>query len=139
MVIAAYFTKQKRVVKKFSKNVPHDNWASSFMKRHGLTNRIATNIRRKRAPISKEQLQQYFDNIDIELKDVPPSNIWNYDETNLRDDPGARKYVMKRGTKYPERIMDTSKVAFSLMFCGNAEGEVLPSYVVYKSVHLYPH
>ena len=36
--------------------------------------------------------------------------------------------------------MDTSKVAFSVMFCGNAEGEVLPPYVVYnKSVHLYPH
>ena len=46
---------------------------------------------------------------------------------------------MKRGTKYPERIMDTSKVAFSVMFCGNAEGEVLSPYVVYKSVHLYPH
>ena len=84
---------------KLSKNVPGDDWASSFVKCHSLTNRIATNIRRKRAAISKEQLQQYFDNIDIELKDVPPSNIWNYDETNLRDDPGARKYVMKRRTK----------------------------------------
>ena len=33
--------------------------------------------------------------------------------------------------------MDSSKVAFSVMFPGNAEGGVLPSYVVYKSVHLY--
>ena len=57
MMIVAYLEKQKRVVKKFSKNVPGDNWASSFMKRHGLTNRIATNIKRKRAVISKEQLQ----------------------------------------------------------------------------------
>ena len=59
MMIAAYLEKQKRVVKKFSKNVPGDNWASSFMKHHGLTNRIATNIRRKRAAISKEQLQHF--------------------------------------------------------------------------------
>ena len=43
---------------------------------------------------------------------------------------------MKRA-KYPERIMDSSKVAFSVMFTGNAEEEVLPPYVVYKSVHLY--
>ena len=57
MMIVAYLEKQKRVVKKFSKNVPGDNWASSFMKHHGLTNRIATNIKRKRAVISKEQLQ----------------------------------------------------------------------------------
>ena len=109
---------------------------SGFHRINGLTNRIATN-RRKRASISKEQLKQYFDKIQNELKDVAPCNIWNYDEANLRDDPGARKYVMKRGTKYPERIMDSSKVAFSVMFCGNAEGEVLPPYAVYKSVHLY--
>ena len=76
--------------------------------------------------ISKEQLKQYFDNIQNELKDVAQCNIWNYDETNLRDDPGPRKYVMKRGAKYPERIMDSSKVAFSLIFCRNAEGEVVP-------------
>ena len=56
------------------------------------------------------------------MKDVPASNI--YDETNLRDDPGAQKYVMKRGTKYPEKVMDSSKVAFSVMFTGNAEGDV---------------
>ena len=69
------------------------------------------------------------------MKDVPASNI--YDETNLWDDPGTQKYVMKRGTKYPEKVMDSSKVAFSVMFTGNAEGDVLPLYVVYKSVHLY--
>ena len=107
------------------------------MKCNGLTNRIATNIRRKRVSISKEQLKQYFDNIQNELKDIAPCNIWNYNESNLRDNPGARKYVMERGTKYPERIMDSSKVTFSVMLCRNAEGEVVPPYVVYKSVHLY--
>ena len=137
MVVAAYLTKQNHVVKKFKDNIPGEDWVSSFMKRNSLTNRIATNIRRKRAQISKEQLQEYFENIKKELAGVPPSNIWNYDETNLRDDPGARKYVMKRGTKYLERIMDSSKVAFSVMFTGNSEGAVLPQYVVYKSVHLY--
>ena len=137
MIINAYLTKQNRVMKEFTSNIPGDDWVTSFMDRHGLTNRIATNIRRKRAQISKEQLQEYFNNVEQELKDVPSSNIWNYDETNLRDDPGARKYVMKRGTKYPEKVMDSSKVAFSVMFAGNAEGDVLPPYVVYKSVHLY--
>ena len=44
---------------------------------------------------------------------------------------------MKRGAKYPEKVMDSSKVAFSVMLTGNAEGDVLPPYVVYKSVHLY--
>ena len=70
------------------------------------------------------------------MKDVAPCIMWNYDETNLRDNPGARKYVIKQGTKYPERITDSSKVTLSVMFCGNAEGEVVPPYVVYKSVHI---
>ena len=96
------------------------------MGHHGLTNWTATNIQRKRAQISKEQLQVYFNNVEQELKDVPATNIWNYNETNLRDDPGAQKYVMKRGTKYPEKVMDSSKVVSSVMFTSNAEGDVLP-------------
>ena len=96
------------------------------MGHHGLTNWTATNIQRKRAQISKEQLQVYFHNVEQELKDVPATNIWNYNETNLRDDPGAQKYVMKRGTKYPEKVMDSSKVVSSVMFTSNAEGDVLP-------------
>ena len=124
-------------MKEFANNIPGDDWVANFMVRYGLTNRIATDIRRKRAQISKEALQEYFNNVEQELKDVPASNIQNYDEINLRDDPGTRKYVMKKGAKYPEKVMDSSKVAFSVMLTGNAEGDVLPPYVVYKSVHLY--
>ena len=29
--------------------------------------------------------------VEQKFKDVPASNVWNYEETNLRDDPGARK------------------------------------------------
>ena len=94
-MVAAYLRKRKRTVKKFTNNIPGDDWALGFMKHNVLTNRIATDIRRKRAPISKEQLKQYFDSIQNELKDVAPCNIWNYDETNLRSDLGARKYAMK--------------------------------------------
>ena len=66
MMVAAYLTNQKQTVKKFINNIPGDDWVLGFMK----CNRIATNIRRKRATISKEQLKQYFDIIQNELKDV---------------------------------------------------------------------
>lgn len=137
MLVAAYLQSQNRTVKIFKNNVPGDDWVSSFMKRSQLTHRIASNIKRKRAAINKEQLKIYFDNIKLELEGIPPCNIWNYDETNLRDDPGNKKVVMKRGTKYPERIMNSSKVCFSVMFCGNGVGEILPPYTVFKSTHLY--
>ena len=106
MIVNACLMKQNRVLKEFTNNIPGEDWVANFLGRHGLTNRTATNIRRKRAQISKEQLQEYFNNVEQKLKDVPASNIWNYNETNLRDESGARKYVMKRGTKYPEKVID---------------------------------
>lgn len=36
----------------------------------------------------------------------------------------ARKYVMKRGTKYLEKVADSSKIAFSVMFSGSTGGEI---------------
>nr|XP_023024930.1 uncharacterized protein LOC111513006 [Leptinotarsa decemlineata] len=64
-------------------------------------------------------------------------NIWNYDETNLTDDPGVSKVICKKGSKYVERIMNSSKSSTSLMLCGNATGELMPMYVVYKADHLW--
>ena len=40
---------------------------------------------------------------------------------------------MKRGTCYPEQVMNYNKAGVSIMFCGKAEGELLPPYCVYKS------
>lgn len=75
--------------------------------------------------------------MEIELDGIPEENIWNYDETNLRDDPGAKKVICKRGQKYIERIMESTKSCTSIMFCGNASGDMIPPYVVYKSEHLW--
>lgn len=72
-----------------------------------------------------------------EVEGVPAENLWNYDETNLSDDPGNKRVLTKRGVKYPERIQDSTKSSISLMFCGNAVGELLPPYTVYKSAHLW--
>lgn len=65
------------------------------------------------------------------------SNIVNYDESNLSDDPGRTKIISKRGCKYPERIINHSRSSTSLMFAALGSGELLPCYVVYKAVHLH--
>ncbi|KAJ8927327.1 hypothetical protein NQ314_020222 [Rhamnusium bicolor] len=66
-----------------------------------------------------------------------PSNIWNYNETNLVDDLGRSKVITRKGTKYPEKIRNSSKACTSLMICGNAEGRLAPVYVNYKSQKLW--
>jgi hypothetical protein len=75
--------------------------------------------------------------LEKSLAGIPPSRIYNYDETNLTDDPGTKKVLHKRGSKYVEQISNITKSAISLMFRGNAEGPLIPIYVVYKSESLW--
>ena len=97
-------------------NFPRKKWTKSFLKRNkALSLRFSANIKKKRAAISDDTINGYFDNLTCELEGVDPRNIWNYDETNLIDDPGNKKILCKRGCKYPERIINTSKAAVSLM------------------------
>lgn len=87
--------------------------------------------------MTPETINNYFDELTNELKDVPLSNIVNYDETNLSDDPGKRKVIIRRGTKYPERIINSSKASTSVMFAAAADGTILHPHVVCKAKHLY--
>ena len=95
--------------------MPGIDWAEGFMSRHKavLTQRTAKNISYSRAKTDEEVVNNFFDNLEKELSGIPKTNIWNYDETNLVDHPGAGKIITKRGTKYPERIQNSSKACRS--------------------------
>lgn len=56
---------------------------------------MSQNIKRCRTNLSPEIINQYFDNLEINLKDVPASNMVNYDEINLSDDPVRFKVIIK--------------------------------------------
>lgn len=138
MAVKVYLDKKGVNVKQFANNCPGQEWCYSFLKRHkDLTQRFSCNIKKKRAAISEETIRSYLSNLEKEVDGVPPSNIFNYDETNLTDDPGNKKIITKRGMKYPERVMNSSKASISLMYCGTASGVLLPPYVVYKAEHLW--
>ena len=138
MVVKDYLTRSGRDVPCFKNNVPGKDWVNSFIKRysHILSKRMCQNISRKRAEISSESVNKFFDNITPLLEGVPPSNIINYDETNFSNDPGASKLVFRRGIKYPERVLNVTKTSYSVMFAGSAAGDILPPYVVYKGQRL---
>lgn len=125
-------------VKKFgTNNLPGDDWARSLLKRHQIIGqRIATNISRVRADVSPTIINECFDNLKQVLENVPPDNIFNYDESNLQDDPGKQKVLFKRGTKYPVKVQNHSKSATTIMVCGSAAGTLLPPYIVYRSAHM---
>ena len=138
-IVKAHLDRRGVNHKCFKNNMPGKDWATSFLKRHKeyLAHRMCQNIKRYRAGVSPEIINEFFDNLQDALKDIPASNIMNYDETNLADDPGRRKVIAKRGSKYPERIINSTKSANSIMYAGCADGSLLPPYIVYKATNIY--
>lgn len=137
-IVKNYLGKVGRTVDRFKDNYPGRDWTKSFLIRHpDLSERFVPNIKKSRAAITPDVLTEYINNLAKLTANVPPENIWNYDETNLTDDPGSRKCIVKRGVKYPGNIMNSSKSSISIMIAGNAAGKLLPPYVVYKSAKLW--
>lgn len=134
-----YLNKMGKIISSLKDNMPGVDWAKNFLIRHNneISNQLAENISTDRAKLTEEVLDSFFENYKITIEGVSPDCIINYDETNLTDDPGNKKYIYKRGTKYPERVINSSKSAISLMFSGTADGTLLPVYIVYKAEHIW--
>lgn len=139
LIVKEYLDRTGKKASTFQDNLPGPDFVYSFLKRHkkDLSYRMCQNIKRNRAAVSRKIINDYFDRLNEELRDVLASNIVNYDETNLSDDPGKKKVITRRGCKYPERVMNSTKASVSVMFSAAGGGTVLPPYVVYKAVHLY--
>ncbi|KAJ4432852.1 hypothetical protein ANN_21491 [Periplaneta americana] len=138
-IVKMYLEKKVVIVNQFENNIPGKTWADMFLKRHKqeLSQRFCSNITRVRAAVDEETIQSFLTHFKKEMEGVPAHLIYKYDETNLVDDPGKKKVLMKRGCEYPEAIKNSTKAAVNIMICGNAAGDVLPPYVNYKSEHLW--
>lgn len=137
-LVHGYIMRQGKNAKKFRNSRPGDSWYYGFVARHNdLSIRLSENIKRSRAAVSIEILNEYFDNLSTSLKDVPPENILNYDESGFVDDPGRNKVLVRKKSKHAERVMDFSKSNNSVMFCVSGSGETLPPYIVYKADHIW--
>lgn len=136
-VVKKYLDKQGKAVSVFKDNVPGPDFLDAFMLRNNLTIRTASNIKRSRSSVNRDDILNFFNNAELALKDVKSKNLYNYDETNVTDDPGAKKVIVPRNTKRVERVQEHSRATISIMVCGNAHGDLLPPMVVYKALNLY--
>ena len=76
-------------VTRFPDNLPGKNYLAKFLQRYpSITRRRANNIKRSRARVSPEIVKEFFTNYSEAAAGIPGSNIFNYDETNLTNDPG---------------------------------------------------
>lgn len=96
-LIQSYCT-ENSIYTRWEDNMPGLDWVRLFQQRwsHRVKLKKPTNIKRARAKVSPQIVREYFEHLQPELAGVPPSNVFNYDETNLRDDPG--KTYISTGT-----------------------------------------
>lgn len=73
--------------------MPGIDWARSLLEGHKgeISQKVSANIKRARANVSRDIVVEYFNNLRETLKNVPACNVFNYDETNMQDDPGKQK------------------------------------------------
>ena len=69
------------------------------------------------------------------VEGVAPKNMLNYDETNLSDDPGRKKVIMKKETRYSKCIMSHSKSTISIM-CAIVQMEIYYCHMSSISLHI---
>ncbi|XP_050355616.1 uncharacterized protein LOC126776829 [Nymphalis io] len=138
-LIKGYLDGLGRNINKFNDNMPGPDYINAFLKRHTdkITIRLSQNLKRLRATVSSEIIEDYIEELDRSLRGVSQKNIVVYDETNLMDDPARKEALIKRCVKYPERIMNHTKGSTSIMFAAAADGSLLPPYVVYKAQNVY--
>ncbi|GLV38187.1 hypothetical protein CBL_12833 [Carabus blaptoides fortunei] len=137
--VQQYLNRKGVVIPCFHNNLPGVEWTTHFLERNReISRRNSENMKRARANLSLETITEYFENLKSVLDGVPPENIINFDETNITDDPGKVKVLVKRGSKHARKILDSSKQSTSVMFAASGDGSLLPLYIVYKAKNLYP-
>lgn len=111
IVVYTYLLKNGKVYI-FKGKMPGERWAHPFIQRHNFSQRATQNITRSRATKTVEEMNDFYKNLETSLKAVLASNILNFNETNLSDDPGYKKNIFKRGTKHPEGSLKLVKVQY---------------------------
>lgn len=102
-IVQAYFNRCGRREPRFRNNLPGEDWLRLFISRHpSLSIRLADNIKRSRASVTKASIHSYFNELNKSLQGVQACCMVNYDETNFVDDPGQ--------VKVSETELDTTRV-----------------------------
>jgi len=113
--------------------LPDHFWLQEFIKQH--KNYPSLCVKRSRAMISRNIINDYFNNLEMTFAGINPGNLINFDETNMCDDPG-QEMVIHKDIKRPE-IIDITKSSISIMFAIAGDEQLLAPYVVYKAKHVY--
>lgn len=129
----------------FKDGRPGRKWFERFMLDHlELTIRKSEQFPEARAKATSNPaiLRDWFALLEKEMvkADITdkPENIYNVDKTGFITNSAAGKVLSRRGSKNVyQNTGGSRREQITVCITGNAVGQTLPPYVVYKGKHLY--
>lgn len=125
----------------FKEDRPGRKWLLLFKRRHPeITSRLAQNLSRSRATLTKESLQGWFRDIQLYLSknnllDVvsDPKRVFNMDESAFFLSPTPGKVLVNRNSRVTYNFSANSdRECTTVLLGGNAAGDLVPPYAIFK-------
>lgn len=123
---------------KVSDNLPGVDWSRLFLGRHNKElSRPLIHEKSYEGSSSVRIIKQFLENTQNILTGMDPRCILCFNETNLTNDLSGNEFVLKRNCRYYKHYTSTSKTAFCVIYTGNACGELLNPFFIYKGDQLW--
>jgi hypothetical protein len=111
---------------RFHKEAPHSHHQDHLHDQESKGRRVSSKV-----------VEDFFKRFAKTAEEVPPTHIYNYNDSGLKDDPGTDKAMFNKGVEHAKQIRDHTKSKVSIMLCGTASGKLLPPYIVYKATNCW--
>ncbi|XP_063226844.1 uncharacterized protein LOC134533298 [Bacillus rossius redtenbacheri] len=122
----------------FKNGVPGDDFFIRFKKTWRLSLKKPQGVEASRKKsIDPFTISNYFDMLQTLTGNVPPTQIWNLDETSYCLDPSRMKVVGETNTPSHRVTSGSGKDIITVLMSANAMGEKLPPLIVFKGKNVW--
>ena len=122
----------------FKDNKPGRHWYESFCRRHPeIAPRVAQNLTTRRVSVTKEDLKNWFNQVQnhfdkINLKDIDSSRVFNLDESAFFLCPKGDRVLARKGSRAVYKVVaGNEKESITVLFTVNADGIMLPPFLLF--------
>ena len=138
-MVVQHILNAQGAITKFKDNKPGDTWFRGFMKRHpSLKQRKTCVLDNPRAMVTQDKTLGWFREMEkklleegVDIKSVPPSQIWNCDETGFQLHGQINVIICDRMLKHPYEVNAEKSENITVIVCASVGGEILPPHILY--------
>ena len=111
------------------------NWTKSFLSRMNFVKRRGSSTAMVTVTNFEAVKEQFLIDVNavVEIEDIPPELILNWDQTAISIVPGSTWTMEAKGSKRVEIMGVGDKQQITAVFCGALTGEFLPPQLMYQS------